>query len=81
MPTPNPLTAALQESARPSASRRPATAPAKPAAGTRLVGAHFPAPVLRQLRMLAAREERTVRSLLAEALNEIFAKNKLPPIA
>lgn len=81
MPTPNPLTAALQESARPSTPRRPAPASAKPATRTRLVGAHFPAPVLRQLRMLAAREERTVRSLLAEALNELFASKDLPPIA
>ena len=49
--------------------------------GTRLVGAHFPEPVHRQLRMLAAREGRTMFSVLAEALNELFAKRNLPPIA
>lgn len=79
MPKPNPLTAALRESARPSPA--PSATAAGTSAGRRLVGAHFAPPVLRQLRMLAAQEERTVRSVLAEALNDLFAKRKLPPIA
>lgn len=48
---------------------------------TRLVGAHFPEPVHRQLRVLAAQEGRTMYCVLAEALNDLFAKRKPPPIA
>ena len=82
MPKTNPLTAALRTSARAPASprRTGATAP-QPSDGTRLVGAHLPAPVHRQLRMLAANEDRSMQSLLVEALNELFAKRGLPPIA
>ena len=82
MPKTNPLTAALRTSARAQASprRTEATAP-EPGDGTRLVGTHLPAPVHRQLRMLAANEDRTMQSLLTEALNELFAKRGLPPIA
>ena len=52
-----------------------------PGGATKLVGAHFPEPVHRQLRVLSAQEGRTVQSVLAEALNDLFAKRKLPPIA
>ena len=77
----NPLTAALRTSARaPTAPGCRATAP-EASDETRLVGAHFPPPVHRQLRILAANEDRTMQSLLAEALNELFAKRGLPPIA
>lgn len=82
MPKSNPLTAALRKSALRPASppRAGATAP-DPGDGTRLVGAHLPVPVHRQLRMLAANEDRSMQSLLIEALNELFAKRGLPPIA
>ncbi len=76
----NPLAAALRGSAAASAPA-PAEVGKRPAKGTRLVGAHFPEPVHRQLRVLAAQEGRTVRSVLAEALNSVFAKRNLPPIA
>ena len=48
---------------------------------TKLVGAHFPEPVHRQLRVLSAQEGRTLQAVLAEALNDLFAKRKLPLIA
>ena len=76
----NSLVDALRESTRP-APKRPQAGRVVRGEGTRLVGAHFPEPVHRQLRMLAAREGRTMFSVLAEALNELFAKRKLPPIA
>ena len=82
MPKPNPLTAALRTSVRaPAAPRRTEAAESGRSDGRRLVGGHFPAPVHRQLRMLAAKEDRAMQSLLAEALNELFAKRGLPPIA
>lgn len=79
MPKANPLSEALRRSATPTPSTR-RSAP-EPGEGTRLVGAHFPPAVQRQLRMLAAREDRTVRSLLAEALNGLFTDRQLPPVA
>ncbi len=83
MPDTNPLSDALRLSAR---RAQAAPAETRPAArdrgeGTRLVGAHFPAPVHRQLRQLAANEDRTMQSLLAEAFNDLFTKRRLPPIA
>ena len=79
----NTLTAALRTSTRPPASPRRAGAARRPGPsdGRRLIGAHLPAPVHRQLRMLAAKEDRSMQSLLAAALNELFAKRGLPPIA
>ena len=79
----NPLTDALKGAAG-SGPRSPAQA--KPSrrrspAPTKLVGGHFPEPVHRQLRMLAAREGCTIQSLLAEALNTLFTGRRLPPIA
>ena len=82
MPKTNPLTAALRTSARAQASpRRTVPTAPEPGDGTRLVGAHLPAAVHRQLRMLAAKEDRTMQSLLTEVLNELFVKRGLPPIA
>ena len=82
MPKTNSLTDALRASGqadpRPSADPDRRTAPNGP---TKLVGAHFPAAVHRQLRVLSAQEGRTLQAVLAEALNDLFAKRKLPPIA
>ena len=82
MPKTNPLTAALRTSARAQGvPRRAGETASEPGEGRRLVGAHLPAPVHRQLRVLAANEDRTMQSLLTEALNELFTKRGLPPIA
>ena len=82
MPRTNTLNDALRASAR--AEPRPDSAPRErgsPGGATKFVGAHFPEPVHRQLRVLSAQEGRTVQSVIAEALNDLFAKRKLPPIA
>jgi hypothetical protein len=45
------------------------------------VAGHFPAEVAWQLRELAVARRTTVQSLLAEALNDLFAKHGKPEIA
>ena len=78
----NSLADAVRGSAQPDpAPKRPQGKRGQRDGTTRLVGAHFPEPVHRQLRMLAAQEGRSMHSVLAEALNGLFAKWKLPPIA
>ena len=49
--------------------------------GTRIVSGHFAAPVHRQLRLIAAQEDRTLQALLSEAINDLFAKRGIPPVA
>ena len=45
------------------------------------VTAYFPPIVKKQLRLLAAEEDTTIQELLAEALNDLFAKRGKPEIA
>lgn len=66
----------------------PSDAAAKPAPlaksrgpGIVTIAAHFPEPVRRQLRIIAAQEGRTSQSLLGEALNDLFRKRGQLPIA
>ena len=49
--------------------------------GTVTIAGHFPEAVRRQLRIIAAQEGRTSRSLLGEALNDLFRKRGQLPIA
>ena len=49
--------------------------------GTRIIAGHFDGAVHQQLRVLAAQERNTVQALLQEALNDLFQKRNLPPIA
>ena len=80
MPKTNPLNEARRASEPKQAA--PAARPARIAAdSTRLVGAHFPEEVYRQVRVLAATEGRSLRATLVDALNDLFVKRKLPPIA
>lgn len=80
MPKTNPLKEALRASEPKQAA--PAARPARAAAdSTRLVGARFPEEVYRQVRVLAGTRGLTLRALMAEALNDLFVKRKLPPIA
>lgn len=80
MPKTNFLKEAL--AASPEPAPRPSPEPIdRRLAPTKLVGAHFPEPVHRQLRVLAAQQGRTQQDLIAEALNDLFAKHKFPPIA
>ena len=44
------------------------------------VTGYFPPEVKKQLRLLAAEQDTTIQNLLAEALNDLFAKNGKPEI-
>lgn len=61
----------------------PANRPAPPRTrvGTKQVAAHFPEDVAWQLRALAVDRKTTVQNLLAEALNDLFAKYGKPEVA
>ena len=50
-------------------------------AGKRQVAAYFPAHVHKQLKLLMVENDTTVQNLLAEALNDLFAKYGKPEIA
>ena len=54
---------------------------AKTRVGTRQIAAHFPEDVAWQLRGLAVERKTTVQNLLAEALNDLFAKHGKPELA
>lgn len=54
---------------------------AKARTGTRQIAAHFPEEVSWQLRGLAVERKTTVQNLLAEALNDLFAKHGKPELA
>ena len=49
--------------------------------GKRQVAAYFPVPVQKQLKLLTVENDTTVQNLLAEALNDLFAKYGKPEIA
>ena len=49
--------------------------------GKTAVSGFFPPPVKRQLRLMAAADDTTIQALLAEALNDLFAKHGKPEIA
>ena len=65
--------------AAPTESRRLHFRPGRE--GKSNVTAYFPPEVKRQLRLLAAEHDTTIQNLLAEALNDLFAKNSKPEIA
>ena len=87
--TKNPLADAMRElKADPTPAAHPVvrTTLAKKAKhrrgeGTRIIAGHFDGAVHQQLRVLAAQERNTVQGLLQEALNDLFQKRNLPPIA
>lgn len=49
--------------------------------GSVTIAGHFSQAVHRQLRLLGVMQDRTVQSLLGEALNELFRKHGQLPIA
>ena len=87
--TKNPLADAMRElkdDPAPAAASIVKTTPAGKAKrrrgeGTRIIAGHFDGAVHQQLRVLAAKERNTVQGLLQEALNDLFQKRNLPPIA
>ena len=58
-----------------------AQAPAPSRAGKKIVSGHFDPAVTRQLKQLALDQESTLQALLAEALNDLFAKHGKQRIA
>jgi hypothetical protein len=56
-------------------------APPKTRVGTKQIAAHFPEDVAWQLRALAVERKTTVQNLMAEALNDLFAKHGKPEVA
>ena len=70
---------AMRDAAGSSRSRAAETAPSR--VGTKAVTGHFPPEVRRQLRLLAAEQDRTMESLLAEGLNMLFSAYNKPEIA
>ncbi len=77
----NPVTEAVSNSQKhvKSGAGREAHPPSR--AGKRQVAAYFPVPVQRQLKLLTVENDTTVQNLLAEALNDLFAKYGKPEIA
>jgi hypothetical protein len=59
----------------------PAARPVRTRVGTKQVAAHFPAEVAWQLRALAVERRTTMQELMAEALNDLFAKYGKPELA
>jgi len=49
--------------------------------GKKALTTYFEPEVLKQLKLLAAAEDKTIQSLLAEAINELFKKYGRPHIA
>ncbi len=50
-------------------------------AGKKVVAGHFDPAVIRQLKMLAIDHDSSIQALLAEALNDLFEKHSMKPIA
>lgn len=86
------LRKAMQDVARPAAAVRSAVAGDPPVEsqqqhprpgrkGKSNVTGYFAPEVKKQLRLLAAEQDTTIQNLLAEALNDLFAKNGKPEIA
>lgn len=49
--------------------------------GKKIIAGHFDPAVIRQLKQLALDQEASVQQLLGEALNDLFVKHNLKPIA
>ena len=46
-----------------------------------MIGGHFAPAVQKQVRVIAAEQDRTIQALLTEALNDLFEKDGYPRIA
>ena len=77
-----PLKPALQEVPAAAPSTTATTPHFRPSrVGKTNVTGYFPSSVKKQLRILAADRDTTIQELLAEALNDLFAKHGRPEIA
>ena len=76
---PVPLPTTQQDNASALPPKSPHFRPSRE--GKSNVTGYFPPAVKRQLRILAADRDTTIQDLLAEALNDLFAKHGKPEIA
>jgi hypothetical protein len=67
--------------ARAAQPPKPVTVTQPSRAGTSPITVHFPTEVRDQLKILAIEQRRPMIRLIAEALNDLFAKYKKPEIA
>jgi hypothetical protein len=49
--------------------------------GKKVVAGHFDPAVIRQLKLLAMNNDTSIQVMLSEALNDLFAKHNMKPIA
>ena len=49
--------------------------------GKKQIGGHFDPEVSRQLKIAAAKEDKTIEQILGDAINEYFERRGIPPIA
>jgi hypothetical protein len=49
--------------------------------GKKVIAGHFDQAVIRQLKMLALNNDSSIQSMLTEALNDLFEKYNMKPIA
>lgn len=49
--------------------------------GKRIVSGHFDPAVIRQLKLLAIDHDTSIQNMLTEALNDLFEKHNMKPIA
>ena len=76
------LCEAMMESTRMESESPPAEIVKEESAryGNVLIGGHFDPAVRKQLKTINLDQDKTVQTLLAEALNDLFAKNGKPEI-
>jgi len=71
----------IEAPAQASVQRGPRTPVAPSRAGTKPITGFYPQEVRMQLKILAAEQTRSMEDMLAEALNDLFAKYGKPEIA
>ncbi len=49
--------------------------------GKKMISGHFDKDVHRQLKVLALEKDTSIQNLLSQALNALFERNNMPPIA
>ena len=58
---------------------RPNASPSR--RGKKQIGGHYDPEVSRQLKIAAAKEDKTIEQILGDAINEYFERRGIPPIA
>ncbi len=61
--------------------RKPTTMVPPSRQGKKMISGHFDKDVHRQLKVLALEKDTSIQNLLSQALNALFERNNMPPIA